>query len=102
MDELKVEVKNHVGILTLNRPEKLNALTKTMGDVGVEALKDWATNPDVGAVIVTGAGHGIGRASWGDLRCARTGTQQADRYGRAVKAPRQQDARSWDRASCYR
>ena len=53
MDELKVEVKNHVGILTLNRPDKLNALTKTMGDVAVEALQDWATNPDVGAVIVT-------------------------------------------------
>ena len=30
MEELKVEVKNRVGILTMNRPDKLNALTLTM------------------------------------------------------------------------
>jgi len=73
MDELKVEVKNRVGILTLNRPEKLNALTKTMGDVGVEALKDWATNPDVGAVIVTGAGRGF--CAGGDVSAMDRGTE---------------------------
>ena len=73
MDELKVEVKNHVGILTLNRPDKLNALTKTMGDVAVEALQDWATNPDVGAVIVTGAGRGF--CAGGDVSAMDRGTE---------------------------
>ena len=73
MDELKVEVKNHVGILTLNRPDKLNALTKTMGDVAVEALKDWVTNPDVGAVIVTGAGRGF--CAGGDVSAMDRGTE---------------------------
>ena len=73
MDELKVEVKNRVGILTLNRPDKLNALTKTMGDTAVVALKEWAESPDVGAVIVTGAGRGF--CAGGDVSAMDRGTE---------------------------
>lgn len=73
MDELKVEVKNHVGILTLNRPDKLNALTRTMGDVAVETLKDWAASPEIGAVIVTGAGRGF--CAGGDVSAMDRGTE---------------------------
>ena len=73
MDELKVEVKNRVGILTLNRPDKLNALTRTMGDTAVVALKEWAESPDVGAVIVTGAGRGF--CAGGDVSAMDRGTE---------------------------
>lgn len=73
MDELKVEVKNRVGILTLNRPDKLNALTKTMGDVAAATLKEWAADPEVGAVIVTGAGRGF--CAGGDVSAMDRGTE---------------------------
>lgn len=73
MDELKVEVKNRVGILTLNRPDKLNALTRKMGDTAVVALKEWAESPDVGAVIVTGAGRGF--CAGGDVSAMDRGTE---------------------------
>ncbi|MBI3800052.1 MAG: enoyl-CoA hydratase/isomerase family protein, partial [Deltaproteobacteria bacterium] len=59
MEELKVEVKNRVGILTMNRPEKLNALTLQMGTAAMAALKEMADNPDIGAVVLTGAGRGF-------------------------------------------
>jgi 2-(1,2-epoxy-1,2-dihydrophenyl)acetyl-CoA isomerase len=73
MDELKVEVKNRVGILTLNRPDKLNALTKTMGDVAAATLKEWAASSEIGAVIVTGAGRGF--CAGGDVSAMDRGTE---------------------------
>ncbi|MGE0825771.1 MAG: enoyl-CoA hydratase [Candidatus Binatia bacterium] len=73
MEELKVEVRNRVGILTLNRPDKLNALTRTMGDTAVVALKEWAENPEVGTVVVTGAGRGF--CAGGDVSAMDRGTE---------------------------
>ncbi|MBC6950284.1 enoyl-CoA hydratase/isomerase family protein, partial [candidate division KSB1 bacterium] len=52
-----VEIKNKIAYLTLNRPDKLNALNwKTMQELqhALAAVKDDAT---VGGVILTGAGE---------------------------------------------
>src|SRR2546428_2862804 len=72
---LKVEVKNRVGILTMNRPDKLNALTLTMNAVAVAALKEMADNPEVGAVILTGAGRGF--CAGGDVSAMQRGAEIA-------------------------
>ena len=53
MAELNVEVKNRVGILTLNRPDKLNALTRDMGRTAVATLREMAEDPDIGAIVLT-------------------------------------------------
>jgi 2-(1,2-epoxy-1,2-dihydrophenyl)acetyl-CoA isomerase len=45
--------------LTLNRPDKLNALSPEMMGALVDNLSRAATNPDVGAVVLTGAGRGF-------------------------------------------
>jgi 2-(1,2-epoxy-1,2-dihydrophenyl)acetyl-CoA isomerase len=58
-EDLKVDVKNRVGILTMNRPDKLNALTPAMGAAAVTALREFAENPEVGAIVLTGAGRGF-------------------------------------------
>jgi len=71
--ELQVEVKNRVGILTMNRPEKLNALTLQMGTAAMAALKEMADNPDVGAVVLTGAGRGF--CAGGDVSAMRSGDE---------------------------
>jgi 2-(1,2-epoxy-1,2-dihydrophenyl)acetyl-CoA isomerase len=74
-EDLKVEVKNRVGILTMNRPEKLNALTPAMGEAAVAALREMATDPGVGAVVLTGAGRGF--CAGGDVSAMHRGDEIA-------------------------
>ena len=46
-----------VAIVTLNRPEKLNSLTREMILVLSDLFRDYATDPALRAVILTGAGE---------------------------------------------
>lgn len=46
-----------VAVLTLNRPERLNAFVDDMRERLAEALDDAAARPDVGALVLTGAGR---------------------------------------------
>ena len=52
-----VELSEGVATVTLNRPEKLNALNEEMMDALPAAIKSVAANGDVRCVIVTGAGR---------------------------------------------
>jgi len=45
-----------VGILTLNRPDKRNALSIQLRREVSECLKAWENSPEVGVVIITGSG----------------------------------------------
>jgi enoyl-CoA hydratase len=45
-----------VGHLILNRPESINALTRDMVDALAAALDDWAVDPRVRTVVLTGSG----------------------------------------------
>lgn len=53
---LLVQKKNHVGILTLNRPGKANALNTVLKRELLQALDTLASDPDVGAILLIGAG----------------------------------------------
>lgn len=48
--------KGTVGILTLNRPEVLNAWHRPMREELIAALAAFDTNADIGAIVLTGAG----------------------------------------------
>jgi len=50
-------VHGRVGIITLNKPHKLNAWDREMRDLIVASLKDFDASPDVGAVVMTGVGE---------------------------------------------
>ncbi|WP_134321788.1 enoyl-CoA hydratase-related protein [Cumulibacter soli] len=65
-NELLAEVRDGVGIMTLNRPESLNAMTGTMMDAMPPLLEDWESSAEVGAVIITGAGKAF--CSGGDVK----------------------------------
>lgn len=52
-----VERKGRAGIITLNKPRKLNAWDKPMRDAIVAALRAFDADDSVGAVIMTGAGE---------------------------------------------
>ena len=69
MPDLLTELKDRVLYLTLNRPDKLNAMSAEMMGGLVDNLTRAATNPDVGAVVVTGAGRGF--CAGGDITAMR-------------------------------
>ncbi len=55
--ETKLEIADGIAILTLYRPEKLNAFTGRMMHEIIAAFDETDANDDVKAVIVTGAGR---------------------------------------------
>ncbi len=50
-------VENKVATMTLNRPDKLNALSRELIGQASDVLKQWSRDPDIGAIVVTGAGR---------------------------------------------
>ena len=59
-------VKDGVAVLTLNRPDRLNALSPRMLQGLLEALPRLAEDPAVGAVVLTGAGRAF--CAGGDVK----------------------------------
>ena len=56
MADLLETKQDGVAILTMNRPEARNALSQPMLGALLEALPRLAADPDVGAIVITGAG----------------------------------------------
>src|SRR5713226_4300905 len=56
MTTLLQETKDGIAVLTLHRPDKLNALDYALIDALAAALDDLEADPAVRAVILTGAG----------------------------------------------
>lgn len=57
-EDVTFRVDEHgVGTLTLNRPHRLNAITREMVDLWRQVLLDASENPEVRVIVVTGAGR---------------------------------------------
>ena len=56
-ETILVEKRHGVAILTINRPDKLNALNSTVHKDGVTALEELRTDKDVIVVVITGTGE---------------------------------------------
>ena len=56
MKEIDFSVEGHVGTMTLNRPEKLNAMTVPMDRELNRLAKEINNDPNIRAVILKGAG----------------------------------------------
>ena len=56
-ETLLYDEQDGIGYLTLNRPDKLNALSQTLMAELREALEGIEANPDVRVIILTGAGR---------------------------------------------
>ena len=59
-------VQDGIATLTLNRPERLNALGDTLREDLYDALVKSAADPDVRVLVITGAGRGF--CSGGDVK----------------------------------
>ena len=57
--QIVYEVRGDVAVITLNRPERLNAWTPTMAEEQVDAITRANDDPAVGAIVTTGAGRGF-------------------------------------------
>jgi enoyl-CoA hydratase/carnithine racemase len=80
------EVADHICTVTLNRPEKLNAWTGQMHVDLKDALHKAGDDPEVRAIILTGAGRGFcAGADMGGLQAIQGGSAST---GRATKAQR--------------
>ena len=53
------ESRGAVQLVTLNRPERMNAWTPAMAGELAEAFEAANTNPQIGAIVLTGAGRGF-------------------------------------------
>jgi enoyl-CoA hydratase/carnithine racemase len=57
-EQITTEVADRVLTITLNRPDRLNAWTATMGRELIEAFDQADADDEVSAIIMTGAGRG--------------------------------------------
>jgi 2-(1,2-epoxy-1,2-dihydrophenyl)acetyl-CoA isomerase len=57
MSELLEKIDGGVAVLTMNRPDAMNALSSNMMDGLLTSLARAAENPDIGCVVLTGAGQ---------------------------------------------
>lgn len=60
------EVREHIGILTLNRPDRLNALDTVMRNEIADVVRKAEYDPEVWTLILTGTGRGF--CSGADLK----------------------------------
>lgn len=65
--EILFEKRGHAGLITLNRPKALNALTLSMVREMHPQLAEWARDPDIAHVVVRAAGEKAFCAG-GDIR----------------------------------
>lgn len=75
--EVLLEVKNKIGLITLNRPKALNALNLNMIRKIYPVLQKWEADPGVNLVVIKGTG---GRAfcAGGDVRAVAEAGQKGD------------------------
>jgi 2-(1,2-epoxy-1,2-dihydrophenyl)acetyl-CoA isomerase len=76
MSDLLEISKDGVTVLTLNRPERLNAMSTAMLDGLLEALPRLAADEGVGVVVLTGAGRGF--CAGGDVKAMAEGREFDD------------------------
>src|SRR5918912_3403601 len=66
-EEILLERRGAAGLVVLNRPQALNAITHGMVLALRQALEEWASDPAVTRVVVTAAGERAFSAG-GDIR----------------------------------
>ncbi|MBL8673611.1 MAG: enoyl-CoA hydratase/isomerase family protein, partial [Rhodospirillales bacterium] len=86
-EHLQVSIADGVAVMTMNRPDVLNALSPSMMGAMVETVTRCADDDSVGCIVLTGAGRGF--CSGGDVRAMATrtsGDASADPRGATLEA----------------
>jgi 2-(1,2-epoxy-1,2-dihydrophenyl)acetyl-CoA isomerase len=80
-DELLSKKDKGVLVLTMNRPDAMNALTPTMMQAQLDALSAAAADPEVGCVVMTGNGRAF--CAGGDVKSMASGERRGTLEERA-------------------
>ncbi len=75
---LLVTHEDGIATITLNRPDQLNALLPGMGEMYADSLRAADADPDIRAIVVTGAGRGF--CAGADLSLLAQGPEALQRY----------------------
>ena len=92
-ETLLIDVDGPVGIITLNRPDALNALNDKLVTELTDQLNAWEKDANIGCVILTSAGRAF--AAGADIKEMRPQSYM-DAYGNDFIT------RNWERASTFR
>jgi enoyl-CoA hydratase len=76
-DKVIARVQDGIGWMTLNNPERHNAISLEMWETALQIMADFAADPAVRVMVVTGAG-GKAFASGADISKFKDERQQAD------------------------
>jgi len=85
--DLLESVSDGVMLLTMNRPDALNALSWPMMDAMSDAVGRAASDDAIGCVVLTGAGRGF--CAGGDVKAMAAGTEMTGRLEAKAQALRQ-------------
>jgi 2-(1,2-epoxy-1,2-dihydrophenyl)acetyl-CoA isomerase len=90
-EQIQVEKRGSVCLITLNRPERLNAWTWKMSGEQTRAIQAANDDPEVGAIVMTGAGRAF--CAGADIR----DTFQKDLEARdsGAERPERGNAQNW-------
>ena len=75
-DDLIESVEGGVATLTLNRPDRMNAMSTPMMRDLLQAVTRLAADPEIGVVVLTGAGRAF--CAGGDVKAMAEGKEFAD------------------------
>jgi enoyl-CoA hydratase len=85
MTDIIIRKSGHAGLITLNRPKALNALTWDMCLAIEDALDSWRDDPDVALILIDGAGE----------RAFCSGGDIADMYATGLRGEFDYGQRFW-------
>ena len=81
-EDILFERRGAIGLVTLNRPKALNALTLPMIRAFARQLDEWEPDPDLRAIVMQGAGDRAFCAG-GDIRAIHDAGKSGDPLGQA-------------------
>ncbi|MFC4377646.1 enoyl-CoA hydratase/isomerase family protein [Nocardia halotolerans] len=84
--EVLFEVRDGLGLITLNRPRAINALNHSMSLAITAALRSWATDPAIRTVAIVGAGE-RGLCAGGDIVAIHRDAKAINDGGPGAPAP---------------
>lgn len=87
------DVSDRIATLTFNRPDKLNALSQDLLRQSIDALTRWSRDPEIGAIVVTGAGRAF--CAGGDVSTMGREAQRPLTLEQHIDGLRQDQEVSW-------